>query len=109
MILLNCDHVFALLTEDFERLVEDRSQRGKDWAATNTAAFVVLDLWLRDARSIAAHDAFRHVTAFHAAFGYPLSMRHARSMGSRFRCHCGNRVYDRLLRYSAHNAGKKTA
>jgi hypothetical protein len=76
---LRCgDHVFALVSEHLERFVEDRSQLGKDWAATNTAAFVVLDLWLRDAHSIAAHDAFGHVTAFHAAFGYPQSTRHHR-------------------------------
>jgi hypothetical protein len=37
-------------SKDLERFVEDRSQLGKDRAAANPAAFVVLDLWLRDAQ-----------------------------------------------------------
>ncbi|MFN5185870.1 MAG: hypothetical protein ACK5GD_08780 [Planctomycetota bacterium] len=74
------DHILAFIAKDLEGFFEDRSQFGKDWAATNTAVFVMLDLWLRDAHSIAAHDAFGHVTAFHAAFGYPQSTRHHRKV-----------------------------
>ena len=38
----------ATFSKDLERVVEDRSQFGKDRTAANAAAFVVLDLWLRD-------------------------------------------------------------
>jgi len=40
------------MSKDLEGFVEDRSQLGKDRAAANPAAFVVLDLWLRDAHPI---------------------------------------------------------
>jgi hypothetical protein len=36
------------VAKDLERFVEDRTPLGEDWAATNPATFVVLDLWLRD-------------------------------------------------------------
>jgi hypothetical protein len=42
-------------------------------------------------------------------FGDPQSMLHRRSMGSLSILQCRNRVFDRLLRWIAHNAGKKTA
>ncbi|MFM9064846.1 MAG: hypothetical protein ACKOOI_17675, partial [Pirellula sp.] len=42
-ILWSRDHVFALVAEDLERFVEDRSQLGKDRATTNATTFVVLD------------------------------------------------------------------
>ena len=51
-ILWRGDHVFALVAEDFESFVEDRSQLGEDRAATNATTFVVLDLWLRDAHPV---------------------------------------------------------
>ncbi len=50
---LGCgDHVFALVSEDLEGFVEDRSQLWKDRATANPTAFVVLDLWLGDAHSV---------------------------------------------------------
>jgi hypothetical protein len=51
-ILRSGDHVFALITEDLERFVEDRSKLREDRAATNATAFVTLDLRLRDAYPI---------------------------------------------------------
>ena len=51
-VLWSSDHILALVTEDLERVVEDRSKLGEDWAATNAKAFVMLDLWLRDAHPI---------------------------------------------------------
>jgi len=42
----------ATFSEDLERFVEDRSQFRKDRAATNPAAFVVLDLGLWNAHSV---------------------------------------------------------
>jgi|LakMenEpi03Aug12_release.lakeMendotaPanAssembly.Ray.scaffolds.fasta_scaffold1654624_2 hypothetical protein len=45
-------HIFALVSKDLERFVEDRSQLGKDRTATNATAFVMLDLWHRDARPV---------------------------------------------------------
>jgi hypothetical protein len=71
-------HIFAFVSQDLERFIEDRTLLRKDWAATNTTTFVVFDLWLRDTHPIAAQHSFGHVTAFHAAFGYPQSTRHHR-------------------------------
>ena len=51
-ILRSCDHILALVTEDLERFVEDRSKLGEDRAATNATAFVMLDLRLWDAHPI---------------------------------------------------------
>ena len=41
------DHIFALVSNDLKRFVEDRTQLGKDRAAANAKDFVVLDLRLR--------------------------------------------------------------
>ncbi len=51
-ILRSRDHIVAFVPEDLERFIEDRSQLRKDWAATNPATFVVLDLWLGDAHPV---------------------------------------------------------
>ena len=40
------DHVFALVAEDLERFVEDRSKLRKVRAATNAKTFVMFDLRL---------------------------------------------------------------
>jgi hypothetical protein len=66
LILRCCDHVFALVSEDLERFVADRSQLRKDWSATNATALVVLDLWRWNTHPIAAQDALDHVAALHA-------------------------------------------
>ena len=55
--ILRCgDHAFALITEDLERFVQDRSRigrsSGKDRAVANDTTFMILDLWLWDAHSI---------------------------------------------------------
>ena len=42
----------ATIAKDFEGLVLDRTQLGKDRATANPAAFVVLDLWHRDTHPI---------------------------------------------------------
>jgi len=50
---LGCgDHIVALVAKDLEGFVEDRTQLGKDWATTNPAAFVMLDLWLWNAHPV---------------------------------------------------------
>ena len=46
------DRILALVAEYLERFIEDRSQLREDRAATNAPAFVMLDLWLRDAHPI---------------------------------------------------------
>ncbi len=51
-ILESRDHLFALVVEDLEGFVEDRSQLREDRAATNATTFVVLDLRLGDAHPI---------------------------------------------------------
>ena len=51
-ILWSRDHVFALVTEDLEGFVEELSTVGKDRAATNATAFVMLDLWLWNTHSV---------------------------------------------------------
>jgi hypothetical protein len=77
---LRCgDHILALVTEYLERFVEDQTQLREDGAAANFRTWVVLD-WLSDALSIVAQNGGTS--------------------------DCGNRVPDRLLRYSAHDAGK---
>gem|GEM_PF-6202422 len=51
--ILRCgDHVFALIAEDLEDFVEDRSKLGEDRAATNATAFVMLHLRLWNAHPI---------------------------------------------------------
>jgi hypothetical protein len=42
----------ATFSKDLERVVEDRSQFGKDRTAANPATFVVLDPWLRDTHPV---------------------------------------------------------
>ena len=47
---LRCgDHILALVAEDLEGLVEDRTQLREDRTTPNPTTFVVLDLWLGDA------------------------------------------------------------
>ena len=45
-ILWSRDHILALVAEDLEGFVEDRSKLGEDRATTNATGFVMLDLWL---------------------------------------------------------------
>jgi hypothetical protein len=45
-------HVFALVAEDLEGFVEDRSQLGEDRATANATAFVMLNLRLGDAHPV---------------------------------------------------------
>jgi len=40
-----CDQVFALVTEDLKRFVEDGAQLWIDWSFANTTAFVMVDLY----------------------------------------------------------------
>jgi hypothetical protein len=44
--------MLALVAEDLKRFIEDRSQLGKDRAATNATTFVMLDFWLWDTHPI---------------------------------------------------------
>jgi len=46
------DHIFALVPEDLERFVEDRTQLREDRATANAMAFLVFYLRLFDAHSI---------------------------------------------------------
>ena len=51
--ILRCgDHILALVAEDLERVVEDRSQLREDRATANATAFVMLDFRLWDAHSV---------------------------------------------------------
>ena len=51
-ILWSRDHVFALVTEDLEGFVQDRSKLREDRAVANATAFVMLDLWLWNTHSV---------------------------------------------------------
>jgi hypothetical protein len=51
-ILWSGDHVLALIAEDLEGFVEDRSKLGEDRAATNATTFVMLELRLRNTHAV---------------------------------------------------------
>jgi hypothetical protein len=46
------DHIFALVPEDLERFIEDRSKFREDRATTNATSFVMLDLWFENAQAV---------------------------------------------------------
>jgi hypothetical protein len=46
------DHIFALVADDLEGFVEDRSQFEKERTVANATTFVLKVLWLRDSHPV---------------------------------------------------------